>query len=267
MKFSLKDLTAPTQPVVEPIDDPSAGHDDDQPSVLFGEDLSALQEVGTLEDGQPSGSLESLQVEGLDQNKLTAGPESRCCGDMGNMPPPCISRVIDKEGRAYIRIILGTYERMNTYMSRIVGLISSASENDLVDITIDTANNFSIHVLRNLLSAIDNCRATVITHAGFLTSLCDVVLWLSGDEIRWSKKMSCIMCRQQFTEYSGDIRDFVGKAEDAASNFDEFSKFISDKGLFTAAELKNMFETRGMLSLSGQELDVRMAKVLSVQAD
>jgi ATP-dependent protease ClpP protease subunit len=150
------------------------------------------------------------------------------------------------------------------WVGQIVGLIDSASENDVIDITIDACGCNSVYSNRSILSAIERCKGTVITHAGFLTSVADVALWLAGDVLKWSKHMTAIMIRQQVYGFGGDVRDFVSKAEDAKTNFAEFSAYISARGLFTSAELKNMYETRGMLSLSGQELDARMAKLKQV---
>ena len=262
MKFAIKSAATPKPKAQEPAPDPNAGHhDDDQTSVLFGEDLTALKEVGTLEDGQPSAATESLTVEGLEQKdkKVTACAEHSC----GQVAPPCMSRVIDDQGNARIHIVLGMPER-NKWLGQIIGLIDSASENDVVDITIDACGCDSGYSNRSLLSAVERCKGTVITHAGFLTSVADVALWLAGDVLKWSKHMTAIMMRQQVFGYGGDVRDFVAKAEDAKTNFQEFSAYISERGLFTAAELSKMYETRGMLSLSGQELDARMAKLKHV---
>lgn len=264
MKFATTTtrVSQPKANIETPVEPKEAGHhDDDQPSVLFGEDLTALKEVATLEEGQPSAATESLNVEGLEQkdNKVTACAETRCAQEV----PPCISRVIDRNGNARIHIVLGMAER-SRWVGQIVGLIDSASENDVIDITIDACGCNSVYSNRSILSAIERCKGTVITHAGFLTSVADVALWLAGDVLKWSKHMTAIMIRQQVYGFGGDVRDFVSKAEDAKTNFAEFSEYISARGLFTSAELKNMYETRGMLSLSGQELDARMAKLKQV---
>ena len=255
MKFAVKNrVQAKTATPVK-----TAGHDDDQHEVtLIGDDLSALKEVNELGDGQPSASTENL----------AAAAPSADCGDQGqcgNRYPMCASRVIDEEsGVAHISIILGIPERTK-WLANVVGLIDSASEKDVIDITIDPSpvlNN--VYSVRSLLSAVERCRATVITHAGALESLGDVALWLSGDEVRWSKHMTAIFVRQQRYGYSGDIRDFMGKADDAKTSFKEFRDYISARGLFTTAEMNEMFETRGMLALFGRELEARMGGLKQV---
>ena len=197
-----------------------AGHDDDQHEItLIGDDLSALKEVSELEDGQPSASTESLAA---------AAPVADC-------------------------------GERTKWLATVVGLIDSASEKDVIDITIDACpmtNN--VYGIRSLLSAVERCRATVITHAGALETLGDIALWLSGDVQKWSKHMTAIFVRQQGFGYAGDIRDFVGKAEDACASFKEFRDYIAARGLFTEMEMNTMFETRGMLSLFGRELEARM---------
>lgn len=266
MKFTVKSAAASAgNKTTESVTDPSAGHhDEDQPSILFGEDLTSLQEVGALEDGQPSAATEGLELQGLNQqvdNKVTG---CVCHPGAGNIPPPCMSRVIDEQTKqARITVVLGAAER-RVWLGQIIGLIDSASENDVIDITIDACGHDSVYDNRSLLSAIERCKGTVITHAGFLTTLGDVALWLAGDELKWSKHMTAIMIRQQVYGYGGDVRDFVSKADDAYTNFKEFSSYISQRGLFTAKELDTMYETRGMLSLHGRELYARMASLKQV---
>lgn len=248
MKFVVNNkVVAKAAPVTD------AGHDDDQHEItLIGDDLSALKEVSELEDGQPSASTESLAAAAP---VADCGDQGQCCGRF----PMCASRVIDEQtGVAKINIILGIPERTK-WLATIVGLIDSASEKDVIDITIDPCpmtNN--VYGIRSLLSAVERCRATVITHAGALETLGDIALWLSGDVQKWSKHMTAIFVRQQGFGYAGDIRDFVGKAEDACASFKEFRDYIAARGLFTEMEMNTMFETRGMLSLFGRELEARM---------
>lgn len=256
MKFAVN--KKPAAKAATPV--PTAGHDDDQHEItLIGDDLSALKEVSETEDGQPSVATENLGA---------AVPVADCCeqGQYPNRFPMCASRVIDAEtGAARINIILGIPERTK-WLANIIGLIDSASEKDVVDITIDACpmtNN--VYGIRSLLSAVERCRATVITHAGALETLGDIALWLSGDVIKWSKHMTAFFVRQQGFGYSGDIRDFVGKAEDACASFKEFRDYIAARGLFTEMEMNNMFETRGMLSLFGRELEARMNSLKQVK--
>jgi len=259
MKYSLSAQVVKTpEPTV-----PSVGHDDDQhASVLFGEDLSALKEVSELEDGQPEGATENL-TQGINPK---AGVSASCgCGGEGSVPPPAVSRVIDADGKATIKIILGPPER-NKWLAHVIGLIDSASEKDVVDITIvpnvsgicDTLSH------RSLLSAIDRCPASVITRASILSTIGDVVLWLSGDHLQYSKKMTGIFVRQPLAGYGGDIADLSQKGDDAIGAWKEYSEYVAARNLFTKQELNHMFETRGMLSLHGQELEARMANLKQV---
>jgi len=238
------------------------GHDDDQHvTILMGEDLTALTDVDDLEDGQPSASTESLEAT-VPTPVKGDGPCSGQCQEQ--QYPPCVTRVIDTEGNARISIFLGNLERTK-WLAHVIGLIDSASEKDTIHLTlVDSGFGDSVYNCRSLLSAISRCHATVITHAGFLTSLGDVALWLSGDQLRWSKKMTAIFVRQLTYGYGGDIRDLVSKGRDAETSFKEFSDYIAKRGLFTKAELNQMYETRGMLSLSGQTLEARMANLKQV---
>lgn len=242
----------------------SVGHDDDQHvTILMGEDLTALKDIDDLEDGQPSSAVEGLG------SKINSEGEGCCQQGQQACYPPCICRVMTDEttGSNRISIVFGSLERTR-YLAHVIGLFDSASEKDRIDLTIcDSVIGNDVYSHRSLLSAIDRCRATVITHAGFLTSLGDVAIWLSGDEIHWSKHMTAILVRQQIYGYGGDIRDMVGKGRDAEASFKEYRNFIAARGLFTKQELDQMYETRGLLALSGRTLEARMANLKQVAED
>ena len=240
------------------------GHDDDQHvTVLMGEDLTALKDIDDLEDGQPSSAVESLEA------KVVSDGEGCCQQGHQGCYPPCICRVMTDEttGSNRISIVFGNLERTK-YLALVVGLFDSASEKDRIDLTIcDGGIGNDVYSHRSLLSAIERCRATVITHAGFLSSLGDVAIWLSGDEIHWSKHMTAILVRQQIYGYGGDIRDLVGKGKDAEDSFKEYRNYIAGRGLFTKQELDQMYETRGLLALSGRTLEARLANLKQVAED
>lgn len=246
MKFTVKNVVPPKAQ-----QDTTAGHDDDQHEItLIGDDLTALKEVGTIEDGQPSAATESLEAQ----------TPTDCGGDQGqcSQRPMCVSRVIGTDNSQRIHVVLGFAERTK-WLATVIGIMDSASEKDTIDITItDCPLLDNVYSTRSLLSAIDRCRATVITHAGALTTLGDIALWLSGDQLKWSKHMSVVFVRQQGFGFGGDIRDYVGKAQNAYDSFREFRDFIAARGLFTGEELDHMYETRGMLSLFGRELEARV---------
>jgi len=247
MKFVAKNAT-----LVKAQQEPTAGHDDDQHEItLIGDDLTALKEISELEDGQPSASTEGLAPQ--------AAVTDCCEPGQGPRPAPmCVSRVIDADNAQRIHVVLGFAERTK-WLATVIGIMDSASEKDTIDITInDCPMVDNVYSTRSLLSAIDRCRATVITHAGALTSLGDIALWLSGDQLKWSKHMSVVFVRQQGFGFGGDIRDYVGKAKDAYDSFREFRDFIAARGLFTGEEIDKMYETRGMLSLFGRELEARI---------
>ena len=258
MKYMVSTKVPKSQ--VEPPVNPDVGHDDDQHvTVLIGEDLSELKNVDELEDGQPSVSTESLGAQVVATECATCEPR--------NEYPPCVSRVIDADGNARISIVLGQPERTK-WLATVIGLLDSASENDQVDITIvDCPRCDDLYSHRSLLSSIDRCRANVITHAGCLSNIGDIALWLAGDELRWSKKMTAIFTRQQFAGYGGDIRDLVGKSKDAEFSFKEYRDYISKRGLFTRAELDTMYETRGMLTLFRDVLEARVTGLKQVTDD
>lgn len=251
MKYALEGLSNPA---------PSVGHDDDQHTVLFGEDLTALKEIGSMVDGQPTASTEGLKDFSSPKDAFIVQ-----CQD--NTPQvPYASRVIDADGHAYVKIYLGEREK-SRYLGQIIGLLDTASENDVVDLTIapNYCGECDTYSCRSILSAINRCKASVITRAGFLTSIGDLVIWLSGDELRWHKGMTGIFIRQLVTGYGGDIADFERKSKDAISSFKEYSDYIAARGLFTTEELNTMYETRGMLSLHGNELETRLAQLKAVE--
>ena len=239
-------------------------------TVLFGDDLSHLTQIdeGAEGDGQsPEASTEGLGENGVTTKKddssspkgaYVVAAEDQCqC-----QQKPCVSRVIDAEGVAHITIILGQPER-TLWLGQVVGLLDSASEKDIVDITI-TANVYGAAGTtehRSLLSAIDRCKACVITRAGALTTVGDVAIWLAGDDIRWSKKMSAIFMRQPLSGYIGDVADFESKMAAAKRDWEEFRDYIVERGLFTKEELDSLYTTRGMLALFGDELEERMSNL------
>ena len=179
---------------------------------------------------------------------------------------PNISRVIDEEGNSHISIILGPLEKTR-WSAMVVGMIDSASETDTIDITI-CANSYGVcdtYTHRSILSAIDRCKASVTTHAGALTTIGDVAVWLSGDVLKYSKKMSFIMIRQPLTGFEGDIADYESKIAGAKESWKEFSGYVAERGLFTKSELATMFETRGLLCLYGRELEARVANLKTIE--
>lgn len=254
MQFSLKNLKSLKTSA-------NVDHDDDQhETVLFGEDDTLLKSVSDLEDGQPEGSTEGLKDKSAPQDDLIA-----MCQCEEGCSKPCMSRVIDTNGSARIVIILGDRER-NKWLDQIVALIDSASEKDVVDITISPNVDGVCDTIehRSLLSAIDRCKASVITRAGALTTVGDVALWLSGDRLQYSKKMTAIFMRQPLTGYGGDIADYERHNDAALQSYREYSSYIIARGLFTKEEMDNMYETRGMLALFGKALEERVGKLKQV---
>ena len=253
MKYSLKAEAKPS------VSEPSVGHDDDQHDVvLSGDDLSMLKKISDLDAGQPEGSTENIQVKiQPTAGGVTAGPECEEC----LQKLPNVSRVYDEDsGVAHINIVLGGLERTK-WLATIVGLLDSASEKDTVDLTV-CANCYGIcdtYSHRSILSALDRCKASVTTHAGALTTIGDVAVWLSGDVLKYSKKMSFIMIRQPLTGFEGDIADYESKVAGAKESWKEFSSYVAARGLFTKSELTTMYETRGQLFLYGKELEARVA--------
>ena len=259
MKYSLKAEATPS------VTDPSVGHDDDQhTSILFGEDASILKSVSDLDDGQPEGSAEALGIAKAALEGLSASDQGFPEQEIQKCPN--ISRVIDEEGNSHISIILGPLEKTR-WSAMVVGMIDSASETDTIDITI-CANSYGVcdtYTHRSILSAIDRCKASVTTHAGALTTIGDVAVWLSGDVLKYSKKMSFIMIRQPLTGFEGDIADYESKIAGAKESWKEFSGYVAERGLFTKSELATMFETRGLLCLYGRELEARVANLKTIE--
>ncbi len=175
-----------------------------------------------------------------------------------------MSRVIDANGNASITIILDRNERYN-HLPTVLGLIDSASEKDVVDLTLvaDIGCEDGTIEQRSILSALDRCRATVITRAGVLSSVGDVAIWLSGDEVRISH-IGSIFMRQPMNGFFGDTADYESKLADHLASLREFSEFIVARGLFTQEELDTMYKNRSMCALFGPALHDRISKLQPV---
>ena len=230
---------------------------------LFGEDSAMLTKVSDLEkqdaDGHDIGaSVESLIGEVNDQevrDGVPGVPEQ-----YQKMPPPCVARTIDANGCAYLRIILT--DDFYKYTGCLVGLIDSATENDVVEITIDaeTGRTDNTYGIRAFLSAIDRCKAKVITRAGTLCSTSRIALWLSGDEC-WISPCGWICLKQTSGAAVGDAADVEAKVLEVRASWEEFKSFIAKRGLFTEKELEDLYVSRGLLSLYGETLRKRVAAI------
>jgi len=249
----------------------SAGLDkkSEEPEVsLIGDDVG-LQNIDALDEngGTPKdsffhGSLEAFFESVIEERgKVVAGPD---CG--GQVPArPCVSRVIDAEGVARICIILGPHER-SEFLPLVLSLIDSASEKDVVDLTIvsNVSGEAGTISQRSILSAIDRCKGTVITRAGTLTTVGDVVIWLAGDKLM-IPKIGAIFMRQPIAAYIGDTVDYERKLKDFRDSLKEFSDYIVQRGLFTQEEIDRMYGNCGLLSLFGSELQNRVASLKEVK--
>lgn len=232
---------------------------------IIGDDLSALTNVSDIQthDDEVSSATEGLSMEmngeGTD-NLFNAG--GQCQEDSNKVPPPCVSRVFDADCRAYIRIIFtDDYCRWSNVL---VAILDSASENDIVEIVIDNGLSKSDQGIANrtFLSAINRCKAKVITCAGTLMTMSRVALWLSGDECRISP-FGWICLKQIDGAACGDAADVIAKAKEVQETWIEFRDFIVQRGLFTQEELDAVFEHRGRCSLSGDELREKVTKINS----
>lgn len=245
----------------------------DEPTVaLFGDDLTSLTSVSEInEDGSSATetfngkkwkyALESLTEPQDAHGQVSNGPE--CCNSDGDHRP-CVSRVIDANGNATIKIILG-YKERSEYLPLVTALIDSASENDVVDLTVvaNVSGEAGTISQRSILSALDSCKGHVITRAGTITTMGDAVIWLSGDECRMPK-MGAIFMRQPISGFVGDAVDYERKAKDFRESLKEFSDYIVARGLFTQEEIDTMYESCGLLSLYGDALHERLANLKQV---
>ena len=237
----------------------------EEPEVsLIGDDVG-LQNIDALDPSEESteslsfGDLESFFESIIeDRSKVSAGPE--CCGQQAPARP-CVSRVIDAEGNARICIILGPHER-SEFLPLVLGLIDSASEKDVVDLTVvsSVTGEAGTTSQRSILSAIDRCKGTVITRAGALTTMGDVVIWLSGDKLLMPR-IGSIFMRQPIAAYFGDTVDYERKLKDFRESLKEFSDYIVERGLFTQEEIDTMYSSCGLLALCGDELQKRISSL------
>ena len=174
-----------------------------------------------------------------------------------------LSRVIDSKGRAKCTIVLGLYERAE-FIGNVISMLDSASENDVVDITIVAdVPNIGTMQYRSILSAIDRCKGTVITRAGALTTLGDVAIWLAGDERKMSS-IGCVFVRQPVSGYKGDAADHESRLANFRESIREFASFIIETGFFTEKEIDEMYEHRGLIALYGDNLKQRLANLKTV---
>ena len=250
----------------------SAGLDEksEEPEVsLIGDDVG-LQNIDALDEAEESrasffhGSLESFFASVIEnRDKVTAGP---CVNDQCPARP-CVSRVIDAEGNARICIILGPRER-SEFLPLVLGLIDSASEKDVVDLTVvsSVSGEAGTTSQRSILSAIDRCKGTVITRAGSLTTMGDVVIWLSGDKLLMPR-IGAIFMRQPVAGYIGDTVDYERKLKDFRESLKEFSDYIVERGLFTQEEIDMMYNSCGLLALCGDELQNRIASLKDAKSE
>ncbi len=247
----------------------SAGlnRESEEPEVSLLDDETGLQSIDAL-DGEGTESHHipmKYSVESFldsvveDRSKVTAACE---CGDCAQPHrPPCVSRIIDAEGKARISIILGPAER-SEHLPLVLALIDSASETDVVDITVVSSVSGEAGTIsqRSILSAIDRCKGTVITRAGALTTMGDVVIWLSGDKLLMPE-IGAIFMRQPIAAYIGDTADYERKLKDFRESLKEFSDYIVERGLFTQEEINTMYCTCGLLALYGPKLKDRIANL------
>lgn len=250
----------------------SAGlnRESEEPEVSLIGDEVGLQNIDALDDDveKPAsifhGSLESFFQSIIEnRSQVSAGPE--CCAQAPARP--CVSRVIDADGVQRICIILGPHER-SEFLPLVLGLIDSASEKDVVDLTIvsNVSGEAGTISQRSILSAIDRCKGTVITRAGTLTTVGDVVIWLSGDKLLMPR-IGAIFMRQPIAGYVGDTVDYERKLKDFRESLKEFSDFIVERGLFTQAEIDTMYDECGLLALYGPELQERIASLKDVKSE
>lgn len=240
------------------------GKESEEPEVsLIGDDVG-LQNIDALDAAEESrssffhGSLESFFASVIeDREKVSAGPDT--CGQPAARP--CVSRVIDADGNARICIILGPHER-SEFLPLVLGLIDSASEKDVVDLTVvsSVSGEAGTTSQRSILSAIDRCKGTVITRAGSLTTMGDVVIWLSGDKLLMPR-IGAIFMRQPIAAYFGDTVDYERKLKDFRESLKEFSDYIVERGLFTQEEIDTMYSSCGLLALCGDELQKRISSL------
>ncbi len=266
MRFSTKQSVSPLNETdaVENHRDVVAGDTSVYEECLFGEDSAVLKSVSDLETDQSIDDT-SVSMESLALNEVTGSDDPTAAGDKPQengmrVPPPCVSRTIDANGVAYLRIILT--DDFYKYSGILIGLIDSATENDTVELTIDAEsskfdNNTSI---RSFLSAIDRCKAKVITRAGTLCSMSRVALWLAGDECQISP-CGWICLKQTSGGAIGDVADVESKVQEVKASWEEFKSFIAKRGLFTVEELDKLYVSRGLLTLYGETLRKRVAAI------
>lgn len=246
------------------VEDLSSVSVDELKSSLEGNDadeayLSMFNSVGS-ERNQIEASVEAL--EGLDPKaKVLAGENGACeC----EKRPPLVSKVIDSSGSAYISILYDGHPFTGGgEMGVITGLLDSASEKDVVDITIATAlQNFNqpttnIFKTLSLLSSIKKCKAKVITRIGCFTSFDDCAIWLSGADRRVSP-MAWLAVRQPRMAISGATLDAEFRVEDVKIQMKTLTDFIVDKGLLTQEEVDKIYNEQAIVGMSYDKLFERI---------
>lgn len=207
-----------------------------------------------------SAATEDLSIVS-DSSAVTAEGEQP--GAQGKRPP-LVSKVIDAEGHARITIMYDSSRVTGGGdMATFVGLIDAAEANDVVDLTVMTSlahlNDGGPSLLDtiNLLSAINRCKAHVVTRAGCLSSLSDIAVWLSGDE-RHMSPMGWVVVRQPSTGFAGSVTDMGDRDEANKAQIKQFTDFIVKTGFLTDAEIKRIIDDQDVVGFSYDELDARI---------
>ena len=204
-------------------------------------------------------STEDLKI--TDPQNPKAG---ECCGG-GDRRPPLCSKVPGTEGATITILYDGSALSGGDNLSVFTGLINSAVESDVVDLTIMTCfnnysrNTFDVIKVLSLLSALQNCKAKkIITRAACLCSIGDCALWLCGNDRRIGP-MGWLMVKppRQITE--GSMRDIELRSEDMKKQLTVFTDFIVGKGLLTQEEVNRLYDDEAVISLSYEDLAARVS--------
>lgn len=246
---------------------------------------SAVEDLSSVSAKAVDGSLEDYQEEALlgmwgavnsNQPQLDASLEAlealnptspKACSESAGAEtrPPLVSKVIDANGNAYISIIYDGHPYTGGGNCGVItGLLDSASENDVVDITIATAlQNFNQPVMNpfsvlSILSSIRTCKAKVITRIGCFTSLADCALWLSGTDRRISP-MGWLAVRQPRMSVCGTTTDAEFRVEDVKVQEKTIADFVVASGLLKQEEIDKMYDEQTMIGLSYEDLFNRIS--------
>lgn len=141
-------------------------------------------------------------------------------------------------------------------ISEVTTTLMSLKESDVVDIVFNVLH-FPMTIGLSVISAISACKAKVVTHASYVSSIPAVLAWFSGDEINVGS-VSIIRMHHMNTAAGGEVAD-VKIASDFATNVQtRMLEELVSGGLLTEEEMLLIQKNRKEVNIFGAILKCRV---------